>query len=183
MDPLMDAVWASIGEQIPLLLTAPLIALLSSWLTVRLSISKFRSQHWWEKEVEAYGRVVDALHLVKRYADEILRSLLLKREIGEARVVQLTEDWRRARDDLARARDAGRLLMSSEAVRLLADYEEAIDRLHDDESQFLQDLVEMESILTDTCLRKFIRQAKSDLKIKGTGPIARLALRKKEGPD
>ena len=45
------------------------ISVLVAIITVKLSLKKFRSEKWWEKKVEVYSKIIDALHHLKNYCD------------------------------------------------------------------------------------------------------------------
>jgi len=40
--------------------TAIVIAAISSWITVQLSLRKFRAERWWERKAEAYSKIIEA---------------------------------------------------------------------------------------------------------------------------
>jgi len=46
--------------------TGLIIAPLSSYITVRLSLTKFKDERRWEKRFHAYERLLDALHTIKQ---------------------------------------------------------------------------------------------------------------------
>ena len=57
----MNTWWQSLinlGAGIP-------IALLSAWVTVKFAIRRFRSEKWFERRLEAYTKVIEALHFMK----------------------------------------------------------------------------------------------------------------------
>ena len=45
------------------------VAVVTSVVTVRLSIKRFRSERWWERKVEAYTDLLSSLSDSKRYAN------------------------------------------------------------------------------------------------------------------
>lgn len=48
------------------LITGLIIAPLSSYITVQLSLSKFKDEKRWEKQFQAYERLLEALHTIKK---------------------------------------------------------------------------------------------------------------------
>ena len=45
------------------------IAILSSFITVRLSLARFRSEKWWEKKVTSYEKVIEAFYFSKKFTN------------------------------------------------------------------------------------------------------------------
>ena len=63
---MINAGWAIIGGII--------VGAVSAWITVQLSLRKFRTEKWWELKVEAYSKIIGALHNSKAFADEHLNA-------------------------------------------------------------------------------------------------------------
>ena len=47
------------------LLHSLLVAIVTSFITVKLSLRQFKAQHWWEKKVTAYSAVLGAIFQMK----------------------------------------------------------------------------------------------------------------------
>jgi hypothetical protein len=60
-------------DEVLALLSGIVIAAVNSWITVQLSLRRFRTERWWERKVEAYERIIAALHPTKAYADTYFR--------------------------------------------------------------------------------------------------------------
>lgn len=58
--------------------TGMVIAVFSSWFTVKLSLKKFQEEKWWEHKLEAYKKIIESLHNFKKYM-----SIEESFEIGE----------------------------------------------------------------------------------------------------
>ncbi len=43
-----------------------LLAIITSYITVQLSIRKFRSERMWERKIEAYSKLIESLHFLFR---------------------------------------------------------------------------------------------------------------------
>jgi hypothetical protein len=63
--------------------TGILIAAVSAWITVQLSLRRFRTERWWERKVEAYERIIGALHDAKAFADTHLHAGLEQRDVPD----------------------------------------------------------------------------------------------------
>ena len=123
----------SMTEVIQALFIGIPIAVVSSWVTVRLSIRQFKSQRWWEKKVETYERVIGAFHNSKRFASEYIKFERKGKDISEERSAELIKQSKVARDEISRASDIGRFLISDKAVSILANFEkEAENQPHYD---------------------------------------------------
>ena len=63
--------------------TGVVIAAISSWITVQLSLRRFRTERWWERKAEAYERIIGALHDSKVFASRHADAELQKTELPE----------------------------------------------------------------------------------------------------
>ena len=113
------------------IVSAVMIAGLSSFITVYLARNKFRSERWWEKKVQAYERVIEAFHNSKKFASEHMRAEYRGHELEASRDTELRKLSREAQDEISKASDIGSFVLSEEALKVLARYEaewEAIPR-------------------------------------------------------
>ena len=55
-------------------LTTIMIAAVSSWITVQLSLRRFRTEKWWERRVAAYERLIEVLHHSKAFFERHLKA-------------------------------------------------------------------------------------------------------------
>ena len=142
-------------------LSAVAIAALSSWITVYLSLNKFRSERWWEKKVQAYERVIEAFHKAKKFASEYLDAEYKGKEVDKDRDLELRRLSKEARDEIARASDIGSFVLSEDALKVIAKYlaeEEAMPR---QESWY--EYLEADWSLIDRFMKEFTTTAKRDL--------------------
>lgn len=47
-------------------------AVIAALITVHFALKRFISEKLWEKRAEAYGAILEALHDMKRYPDQLL---------------------------------------------------------------------------------------------------------------
>lgn len=143
------------------LLTGIGIAAASSLITVRLSIKQFRTQRWWEKKVETYQRVIEAFHKSKNYSSEYLTTESKGREVSEDREAELVKRSKEAHEEISKARDVGRFLLSVKAVNILDEFERKyVNRTRSDD--LWKDLAESWS-LADHYMKEFIAEAQKDV--------------------
>jgi hypothetical protein len=70
-------------------LAALAIALVSSWITVKLSQRKFRAERLWDRKVLAYERIIEAFYKSKKFSSEHLDAEYVHREVSEDRDKEL----------------------------------------------------------------------------------------------
>lgn len=140
------------------------IAAVSSWITVQLSLRRFRQEKWWERRVDAYERVLEALHHSKAFSEVHLNATYESREVPDDRDEELREKSREASREIERATDVGGFLLGDEARKRLKQYqEEAKDAA---QTSMWFDFLERDFSVTNSCLRDMIEIAKRDLNIK-----------------
>ena len=52
------------------LVVGVVVAVVSACVTVCLAIRRFRAEKWWERKADAYAGIFNALHDIKRYAED-----------------------------------------------------------------------------------------------------------------
>lgn len=95
------------------------IALLTSWLTVKFALRRFQSEKWFERRIDAYTKVIEALHFMSRCVDTQLNAALRQSELPKETEEELVASYRKGFADLKRLTDMGSLIFSQEAVTVL----------------------------------------------------------------
>ena len=98
------------------ILSGVAIAGLSSWITVHLSLKRFRTEKWWEKRAEAYSNLLGAIHDAKAFAENNLEADQRNRELTEEEDKELRSKSKRAEGEIYRAMDVGAFYLSQEAL-------------------------------------------------------------------
>jgi hypothetical protein len=138
------------------------IALLSAWVTVKLSQRKFRDERMWDRKVLAYERIIEAFHKSKKFSSEHLDATYVNREVSEVRDNELRKLAGEARDEIFKATDIGSFTLSARSLELLARYQsESNDDAH---IHSWQEHLEHDYAITDKYLKQLIEEAKRDLK-------------------
>jgi len=140
------------------------IAAASSWITVQLSLRRFRSERWWERKVLAYEKIIGALHDSKAFADNHLKAEYSDRVVPEEKDKELRARSKAAYEEIAKAIDTGSFLLSDEALSRLKQYEKDAKKASDEQSWF--EYLHADLVATSNCLKDFIQIAKRDLKAK-----------------
>ncbi len=122
----MEEFWLGLISQ---MVVGVAIAILTAFVTVRLSLRQFRSERWWERKAEAYGNIFEALHHIAHYYSEMQGEMMGYREMPEERRKELGERARKADAELDRAIDVSSFVLSVVAVgelqKLQRDLEKA----------------------------------------------------------
>lgn len=146
------------------ILTGILIAAVSAWITVQLSLRRFRAEKWWEKRVAAYERVLDALHHAKAFSAAHLNAAEADRQISTERDEELRKKAQEANLEIERAADIGGFLLSDEALARLRQLKE--DERVASETDDWYEYLSSDWAAANSCLKEFIVISKKDLQTK-----------------
>ena len=102
------------------LLPAIVVAIVASYVTVRLSLKRFYSEKWWEKKAAAYTSLMEALYQHLRYVEEAFENESRDREIPEERLAQLRKEAEKARTEIERLAAIGAFVISEETVEVIS---------------------------------------------------------------
>ena len=144
------------------ILSAIAIAAASSWITVQLSINKFRSERWWEKKVKAYECVIEAFHNSKEFYSEHMIAEEERRKVSDERDAELRKLSKEAKDQISRASDIGSFILSKEALEILARYHSQLASAP--RGQTWYEYLDTDLSLTNSYMHEFIQEAHRDLK-------------------
>lgn len=138
------------------------VAVLASWVTVRLSIKRFRAERWWDRKYEAYSRIMQALHDWKRCCEhEIARETVEHFRSSEAYERELNERRNESAAELRKLMDMGSFILSKDAT-------DELDRLRKREpadwrTDGLLSVYETDLEACSECLERIIPIARRDL--------------------
>lgn len=144
------------------ILVGVIIAAASAWITVRLSLKRFRSERWWDRKVEAYERVIEALHHSKAFSDAHLNASHEGRELSEERDKDLRKRSAQAHIEIEKATDMGAFLLSDEAHERLKKYRK--DTTEASDTPHWEVYLQGDLVATESCLADLIKIAKKDLR-------------------
>ena len=143
------------------LLIGSTIALVSAYITVRLALKRFRSEKRWLRKMEAYERIIEALHHLKASAQAEIDVVQKPPNSYPAPGPELTQRWREAYLEIEKAVDVGTLLLSEEAHERLMCYRKEAKQVENPDSSF--ECADAELAASNRCLPDLIRMAKKDL--------------------
>lgn len=130
----------------------------------------FKSRKWWERRVESYLMVLDALADAKSYYSRELRAEATQSEVPPEQIENLAEKARNAEQDIQKAIDMVKLFISEEAHRRLIRYQKdyaSASRLVDDDGVFTSwadHLITRLDAIT-ACKADMVEIAKKDLEL------------------
>jgi len=137
------------------------VAMIVAVLTVQLSLRRFYREKWWERRLDAYIRVIEALHHMMRDLDASYKREIEGRDHESAHAKELSAKASAGWAEVRKTIDMGQLLLSPEALNVLRHMME--DRLRPDHMYF--EYLDHTLAEVRECLPKVIALAKIDLKL------------------
>ena len=103
-------------------------AVVSAWITARLSLRKFYSEKQWERKSAAYSNIIEAMHHIREHADTNLAFEGKALQIPADGEKKLDANLRNAMADLRRNRDVGSFVISIEAIDIINEFFAEMDK-------------------------------------------------------
>lgn len=138
------------------------IAALSSFITVRLSLARFRTEKWWEKKVSAYEKIIEAFHGSKKFSSEHMDAEYKGKEVPQERDEELRAISKAAREEILKATDIGAFILSDNAFNILKEYEKESKKSSECATWF--EYLDSDWAVVEKYMKKIITEAKRDLK-------------------
>lgn len=110
------------------------VVVASAFLGARLALQRFYRERWWERKVEAYTRLIEAVWVLHAEADGHVRRYVMEQEgaepfhSGDRRVL------REARAEVEKAAAVGAFFISDEAASIVVDLSRAFAEATPDSS-------------------------------------------------
>jgi hypothetical protein len=98
---------------------AVLTALVTIPLTAWLSTRRFYSEKWWERKLEAYLALIEALHHLSLPFDQAIEAMIEHRELPKDKQDAYWAKHAEAEAEIMKQIDMSELLISPQAVQLL----------------------------------------------------------------
>lgn len=138
-----------------------IVAIIVAVLTVQLSIHRFRKEKWWEKRVEAYSRIVEALHDTKAFSVVHLDAEERAIDIPADKKQALIKRWKTANDAILKAIDVGAFLLSNTALERLQKYQKEEQKAQKEQGWY--SMLDASWSAADSCLKDLIKLPKKTL--------------------
>jgi hypothetical protein len=91
-------------------------AIVASWVTVRLAFERFKNENIWQRKLEAYSRILDALHVCRIHAERLMNEALRDTEPTAEQNEEYRIEYSTATSELYRMIDTGVLLLPDEVT-------------------------------------------------------------------
>ncbi len=104
-------------------------AIVASWVTVRLAFGRFKRENLWQRKLEAYSRILDALHICRINAERLMNESLRESEPTDEQREAYRIEYAKATSELHRMIDTGILILPDEVASHL---ERAMKPRYDD---------------------------------------------------
>jgi hypothetical protein len=133
-------------------------AFVASWLALR----QFRSQRWWEKKVETYTAIFNAMNDLCEEMDQIWDAQVAGRELSDETERSLREAASAAWPEIKRQARLGSFVLSEEAERTLAELLKKLEKSSSADSYF--EHIDARCAALDAALKALKAAARADLK-------------------
>lgn len=140
-------------------------AVISAFVTVQLSLTRFRFERRWEKRAKTYEDIMEALHHAKAFSAAYLGADYKGREISDDVAESVRARSKAAAQEIEKAADIGAYLLSKEALDRLKRYQDEEDAAGD--ANHWLEYLDNDWTAASSCLSDFIAIAKRDLKVDG----------------
>ena len=138
-----------------------LISVAAAFVTVRLSLGRFRTERWWERKADSYTLIIKALHHMKEHCIKELRTLEYGTELSEETTKELGAKSKEGFEQISMATDIGSFIISNEAVDCLKDFQKKSQGI-----EFGNDVYgyfDSQAAIVKECLNSIREIAKRDL--------------------
>lgn len=149
-----------------------LVSVVTSVLTVRLALGRYYSERWWERRLDAYTRVHDALADQLRHTkadsdaiDDYYFGDGSGRPIPENVAEEMRRTWKESERELEHALVRGTFLQSEDAVSLLQLYQRKQRELELTSPDLGWEIIEDQPEGAQAAVNEFGELAKRDLGI------------------
>ena len=170
---------ASTADILTALATSIATAVITAWVTVRLSVRQFQSQKWWERKVDAYSRIIEAVQAMYRFDTEAFDAAIEGRQLRPDFKERLEEGWSAGRDELQRAIGYGSLVISPSAYRALMELEDGLDTAR--RERMWDQHLDAEAAVLAKCLGALRQCAATDLGVARPRKFPRVRARAQPG--
>lgn len=141
-----------------------MVAVITAFLAVKLSLRRFYTERWWERKAETYSRIVEALHKYKRYDQEKFDREMEYPSDDDGREEILAHQWAESNAELEKAVDLGAFIVSEEVETIIRNF--LSRKIGDPNIEALFEIIETDLVHVEKCLSDVKAAAKKDLGLK-----------------
>ena len=137
-------------------------ALVAGLVTVRLALGRFKKEALWQRKLDAYTRILDALHVCRLRSEQLMREATQEVKLSKESTDEMRKKYSAASAELHRMVDTGLLILPEAATSHLT---EVMEPRYDDWREMPPYLFwETEEHLMKKALDALMRVARADLK-------------------
>jgi len=145
-----------------------LVAAATAWMTVRLSLRRFRAERWWERKVDLYSRIITGLFDLRRYNEAFIRDAANHGDGNSPELNRLAEKASTAADAVEQATALGAFILSQDiaiALDALKERREQIEKQLRYDANFGEYVgsLEQENLAIDRALALIRAHARKDV--------------------
>ena len=156
----------------PSLISGIVVAVVASYVTVRLSLKRFYSERWWERKAQAYSEIVEALYDVQNSVELQLEAVERGLAYEDEYSKQLQERSVEGHRSIYKSAGIGAFIISDEASELLSQVRSEIETIWGQYEDYTDEMgldyaYGREKTLVKDALSRMREIAKDDLKVRG----------------
>ena len=152
-------------EIIITIIGSAIAAILSSLITAHLALRRFRAEKWWEIRVDSYRRLIESLHVYKKFAETLLDKEFAEQKKLSGEYDELVVQCRNALQEIDLAADSAGFLLSKEALTKLKTFQTKREESRENIGDDWDDFFDQNWVASDSCLQDIIEIARRDLGI------------------
>jgi len=143
------------------LMQSVVTAFLAAGLTAWFALGRFRAEKWWEKKVEAYSAIMEALHHMHRDLTVSYEAEIGMSEVPGELKAELDAKYTAGRNEILRHADLGDFVISEKAAEALVQLEKDFSWSNPNESYF--EHLDGKAFAVSQCMAKVKAAGKEDL--------------------
>ena len=143
------------------LIPSLVVAVVTAFVTVRLSLRRFHAERWWERKADAYSQIVESLYHLKVYSDTSIRESREGVQYTAEHKKALTEQYSAAHAELSKTTTIGAYIICDEAAKVLEELQNRPELDWNETPPW--DIFEADSTAYGEAIKKIRNIAKMDL--------------------
>jgi hypothetical protein len=120
----------SIDNLVAGVMASTVTGIVTALVSVRLALRRFRSERLWDRKMQAYSSLFDALYHVKAYTERVVDQLEVHREIDSEHMKDVSDRSVAGYREIRKAVVVGTFILGPEAVTRLEKLERTLDDPH-----------------------------------------------------
>ena len=149
----MEEALKSIGSELVVeIIKLMIVGTLSAWIATKLSLKRFFAEKIWERKLDAYTNIFNALYNMKRYCEDVQSVVQMDgpEAVQDAQDSTLKRNYFRAIEDILKTIEVGGFIVSEDTIKNLQNLE-----AHLREDEWVEHVVNIENQLgtVNNCIK------------------------------